>query len=90
MYNTCDNSMTCEPKVPTETMVNVIGETREITTKLNDIAFYIRTQLFGSNPNNCVKNERSITCAYDVLLDTREIILDTLRILDEIRSRIIN
>ena len=88
--NTYDNSMTCETKVPTETMINIIGETRDITTELNNIAFDICTQLFGSNPNNCVKNERSITCAYDVLLDTREIILDTLRILDEIRSRIIN
>ena len=87
MYNTCDPMMACEPKVPAESMQLVIGETREMTMKMYDLAFDIRSQLFGSN-NNSGKNERSITCAYDVLVDTRENIMDTMRILDEIRCRI--
>lgn len=86
MYNTCDNMAVCETKVPTEPMHNVIGETREMTMKMYDLAFDIRSQLFGAT-NSGGKNERSINCAYDVCLDIRENVMDTIRILDEIRCR---
>ena len=88
MYNTCDTMAVCEAKVPAESMHNVIGETREMTMKMYDLAFDIRSQLFGAT-NSGAKNDRSITCAYDVCLDIRENVMDTIRILDEIRGRMI-
>ena len=88
MYNTYDTMAVCEPKVPAESMNNVIGETRDLTIKMYDLAFDIRSQLFGAT-NSSAKNEHSINCAYDVCLDIRENVMDTIRILDEIRGRII-
>lgn len=88
MYNdTLKTEACCEAPAPIEPMKAVILELRDVMVKAKEIAEIIDDKLFG--PRTFPEStEKDVTCAHDVLIETRTTAKETLEILYAIMQRI--
>lgn len=91
MYNNyaCEEKMAtnCPAPVPAEALITVVGETHDIALKLRELSYDVYETLFGCpavdrpSPYDCC-------CTHEALIETRAILLNALRVLDDIRGKI--
>lgn len=88
MYNyTLKTEACCEAPAPIEPMKAVILELHDVIVKAKEIAEIIDDKLFGPRqfPESPAKD---VTCAHDVLIETRTTAKETLEILYAVIQRI--
>lgn len=88
MYNdTLKTEACCEAPAPIEPMKVVILELHDVMVKAKEIAEIIDDKLFGPRPFP-ESTAKDVTCAHDVLIETRTTAKETLEILYAIMQRI--
>ena len=88
MYNdTLKTEACCEAPTPIEPMKAVILELHDVMVKAKEIAEIIDDKLFGPRPFP-ESTAKDVTCAHDMLIETRTTTKETLEILYAIMQRI--